>query len=92
VSTVHVRPRTAADAPALFVGLDTIGTGAGGRLHDVAVAWLQHSHRLPVLDVVPTHGRAVEFYHHRGWRDIGQVRPEWLPADRPALRLMVLDP
>ena len=75
----------------LFVGLDTLGLGVGARLHDAAVAWIRETGRIPVLDVVPTHARAVEFYRHRGWREIGTVRPDWLPEDRPALTLMVLD-
>lgn len=93
MSTVHVRPRTVADVPVLFVGLDTLDTGAGGRLHDVAVAWIQHSDRLPVLDVVPTHGRAADGAGSLS-RDAGQpvraalltkpcrIRWGWSPTER----------
>ena len=74
----------------LFVGLTTLGLGVGARLHDVAVAWIREAGLVPVLDVVPTHDRAVQFYRRRGWREIGSVRPGWLPEDRPALMLMSL--
>jgi GNAT superfamily N-acetyltransferase len=75
----------------LFVGLDTVGQGVGALLHDAAVSWIRGEGKMPVLDVVPTHARAVEFYRRRGWREVGRLRPGWLPADRPALTLMALD-
>lgn len=75
----------------LFVGLDTLGLGVGARLHDAAVAWIREAGLSPVLDVVPSHDRAVQFYLRRGWREIGSARPGWLPADKPPLTLMALD-
>lgn len=75
----------------LFVGLETLGLGVGARLHDEAVGWIREAGRIPVLDVVPTHDRAVQFYRRRGWRAVGSARPEWLPDDRPALTLMALE-
>ena len=75
----------------LFVALESLGSGAGARLHDVAVAWIRDTDRVPVLDVVSTHERAVAFYRRRGWREIGSARPAWLPTDRPDLLLMALD-
>lgn len=75
----------------LFVGLGTVGRGLGGLLLDRAVAAVRESGRVPVLDVVPTHERAVGLYRSRGWREVGRLRPAWLPDDRPDLLVMVLD-
>jgi GNAT superfamily N-acetyltransferase len=79
-----------AELAVLFVGIDVIGTGVGGRLHDTAVDWIVASGRQPVLDVVPVHDRAVDVYRHRGWQEIGEVRPVWLAEDFPTLVLMTL--
>ena len=76
----------------LFVGLGHGGHGLGGLLLDTAVAAIRESGRLPALDVVPTHARAVGLYRSRGWREAGQLRPSWLAPDRPALLVMALDP
>ena len=75
----------------LFVGLGTVGRGLGGLLLDRAVTAIRESGRVPVLDVVPTHERAVGLYRSRGWREVGRLRPAWLPEDRPDLLVMVLD-
>ena len=75
----------------LYVGLGTVGRGLGGLLLDRAVEAIRASGRVPVLDVVPTHERAVGLYRSRGWREVGRLRPDWLPADRPDLLVMVLD-
>jgi GNAT superfamily N-acetyltransferase len=72
----------------LFVGLGAVGQGLGGLLLDTAVAFIRQSGRVPVLDVVPDHGRAVGLYRSRGWREIGRIRPAWLPEDRAALLVM----
>ena len=79
-----------AELAVLFVGHDVVGTGVGGRLHDTAVDWIRASGRQPVLDVVPVHDRALEVYRHRGWVEIGEVRPVWLAPDFPTLVLMTL--
>src|SRR4051794_15655079 len=79
-----------AEVAVLFVALDVVGTGVGGRLLDTAVAWIVASGRRPVLDVVPAHDRAVEVYRHRGWEVVGEVRPVWLAEDFPTLVLMAL--
>ena len=79
-----------AEVAVLFVGLDTVGSGVGGRLLDTAVDRIVESGRRPVLDVVPTHARAVEVYRHRGWEVVGEVRPVWLAEDFPTLVLMAL--
>lgn len=79
-----------AELAVLFVAVDVIGTGVGGRLLDTAVDWIVASGRQPVLDVVPVHDRAVEVYRHRGWQVIGEVRPVWLAEDFPTLTLMTL--
>lgn len=75
----------------LFVSPDEQGTGVGGRLLDTAVAWARDSDRLPVLDVVPSHGTALAVYRHRGWQEMGAARPAWLPDDEESLLLMQLD-
>ncbi|MBD8870446.1 GNAT family N-acetyltransferase [Nocardioides sp. MJB4] len=74
----------------LFVAVDLVGRGVGGRLLDEAVAFIRGTGRLPVLDVVRTHGTAVEVYRHRGWQVVGEARPAWLPADREPVLLMAL--
>ena len=74
----------------LFVSPEAQGTGVGGRLLDTAVAWARDRHRLPVLDVVPSHGSALAVYRHRGWQVVGTVRPAWLPDDEEPLLLMRL--
>jgi len=75
----------------LFVAPDEQGSGLGGTLLDTAVAWARARGRLPVLDVVQSHGTAVEVYRHRGWRVIGDLRPAWLPDTEEPLLLMRLD-
>ena len=74
----------------LFVGTGQARRGVGRTLHDTAVAWIQRSGRLPVLDVVPESVGAVAFYERLGWREVGRVRPAWVPPDRRDLLLMVL--
>jgi GNAT superfamily N-acetyltransferase len=74
----------------LFVARDVLGTGVGGRLLDTAVAWADEHGRLPVLDVVPSHGTAVDVYRHRGWSVVGEMRPAWLPDDEDPMLLMAL--
>lgn len=81
-----------AEVSVLFTGPQHRGTGVGGVLHDVAVAAIRDSGRLPGLDVVPTHATAVEVYRHRGWVEVGRVRPAWLPDGQPDVLLMVLPP
>jgi GNAT superfamily N-acetyltransferase len=86
-------PGTAvAEVSVLFTGTAFRGTGVGGRLLDTAVAEIRGSGRTPALDVLPTHSVAVGFYLHRGWVEIGRLRPAWLPADEADVALMVLPP
>jgi GNAT superfamily N-acetyltransferase len=75
----------------LFVGLGAGGQGLGGLLLDTAVAFIRESGRVPVLDVVPEHDRAVGLYRSRGWHEIGRLRPAWLPEDRAALLVMTAE-
>lgn len=75
----------------LFVASSAQGSGVGGRLLDTAVAWTQRQGRLPVLDVFPSHSSALAVYRHRGWREIGQTHPEWLPEGEEPLLLMVFE-
>lgn len=74
----------------LFVDRSAQGTGVGGRLLDTAVAWAREQGRLPVLDVFPSHGAALAVYRHRGWREVGQHHPAWLPEGEEPLLLMTL--
>ncbi|GAB3991172.1 hypothetical protein GCM10028771_10300 [Nocardioides marmoraquaticus] len=75
----------------LFTRLSARGTGLGARLLEVAVRRIRDAGHRPVLDVVPTHTAAVSLYRTRGWREVGRLRPEWLPPERPDLLLMTLD-
>jgi GNAT superfamily N-acetyltransferase len=79
-----------AEIAVLFVATDVLGTGVGGLLIDTAVAWIRASGRMPVLDVVPAHDRALAVYRRRGWEVVGESRPAFLGADHPPLILMVL--
>ncbi|MEJ7651392.1 MAG: GNAT family N-acetyltransferase [Nakamurella sp.] len=74
-----------------FVDETRRGLGIGGGLLDRAVAIVRAEGRLPVLDVVQRHGGALAMYRHRGWREVGEVRPPWLPDDEPPVVAMVLD-
>lgn len=75
----------------LFTALSARGDGLGARLLEVAVRRIRDDGHRPVLDVVPTHAAAVGLYRARGWREVGRLRPAWLPAERPDLLLMTLD-
>ncbi len=75
----------------LFVDRDLQGRGIGGALLDNAVGWARERDLVPVLDVVQRPG-APEMYRHRGWRQVGEARPAWLPDDEPPLLLMMLPP
>lgn len=75
----------------LFTRLAARGTGLGARLLEVAVRRIRDGGHRPVLDVVPTHAAAVSLYRSRGWREVGRLRPAWLPPERPDLLLMTLD-
>lgn len=75
----------------LFVDLDVIGKGVGGRLLDTAVAEIRGGGRTPVLDVTTqTQNPASSVYEHRGWQLAGHARPLWLPPDEPDVRFYVL--
>ncbi len=45
---------------------------------------------MPVLDVVPKHRGAMNFYRHLGRIDVGRIRPAWLPDDHDDVVLMAL--
>ena len=74
----------------LFVATGAQGSGVGGRLLDTAVDWARGRGRLPVLDVVQAHERALSVYRRRGWEVVGEMRPDWLPAEEQPLLLMRL--
>ena len=79
-----------AELAVLFVAAGQTGRGIGGRLIDTAVAWIRAGGRTPVLDVIPTHERALAVYLRRGWRVVGEIRPDWLTDEQPAMVLMTL--
>lgn len=82
--------RDLAEVSVLFTGTAARGTGVGGRLLDTAVAAIRGSGRMPALDVLPLHSEAVAVYRHRGWVEVGRMRPAWLPDGQPDVLLMVL--
>ena len=77
-----------AQLTALFVGLDHVGRGLGGLLHDTALAWIVGTGRQPVLEVVDHSGGARGMYARRGWVELDRVRPGWLPDGAPDVVLM----
>ena len=76
----------------LFVDPRQRGRGIGAALLDTAVDWAHRHGRVPVLDVVQKHDRALRMYRARGWRVVGQARPPWLPEAEPPVLLMALLP
>ena len=40
--------------------------------------------------MVPIHAPAQAMYAAAGWREVGRVRPHWLPAGEPDVVAMVL--
>jgi GNAT superfamily N-acetyltransferase len=74
----------------LFVDPGVRRRGLGRRLHDTAVDWLREHDLAPCLDVVPIHAAAVTMYEAIGWREVGRVRPPWLPDGEPDVIAMVL--
>lgn len=74
----------------LFVDHEMAGQGVGGALLDAAVGWIREHDLIPVLDVVSESHDAVRFYRRRGWQEIGQARPHWLPAELEPVLLMAL--
>lgn len=79
-----------ANVSVLFVARHVRQSGVGGQLLDTAVDWAESLGRLPVLDVVQGHDQAIAVYRHRGWKVVGETRPDWLPADREPVLLMAL--
>lgn len=75
----------------LFVGADALGTGAGGRLLDTAVAAIRARGQTPVLEVTTQESNpAARVYQHRGWQLVGHSRPAWLPDEEPDVQFFVL--
>ena len=44
----------------------------------------------PVLDVATGHIEAVKLYRNRGWREVGRIRPQWLPDSEEPVYAMIL--
>ncbi len=76
----------------LFVDPGVRRRGLGRRLHDTAVDWLREQGLAPCLDVVPSHAAALQMYAGLGWREVGRMRPHWLPDAEPDVVAMVLPP
>lgn len=76
----------------LFVDQTLRGAGIGGQLMDAAESWIFKRGHTAVLDVVQQHSSALAVYRHRGWREVGQARPPWLPDSEPPVILMAKDP
>lgn len=74
----------------LFVDPSATGRGVGSTLLTTAVAHARALGRVPVLDVVREHTRAVALYRRHGWQVVGEANPPWLPDDRDPLLLMAL--
>lgn len=74
---------------ALFVGLHATGLGAGVALLRRATEHVLDAGRVPCLDVLPTHDRAVALYRHLGWVEVGRLRPDWLADWAPEVIAMV---
>lgn len=87
-ATGRTEPDELALVAVLFVDVEVLGQGVGGRLIAAAVDWARSRGRLPVLDVVQ--GQVVEVYRHLGWQVVGELSPAWLAADQPPMLLMAL--
>ncbi|WP_243762843.1 GNAT family N-acetyltransferase [Allobranchiibius sp. CTAmp26] len=72
----------------LFVDHAVRGRRIGGALMDAAEGWIFARGRTAVLDVVTANERPLAVYRHRGWREIGHARPDWLPGTEPPVILM----
>lgn len=76
---------------ALFLDHRLQGKGIGGRLLGRAVDEIRAAGCVPVLDIVHADARAMSVYRHLGWREVGRIRPRWLPEPYGPPVLMVLD-
>ena len=72
----------------LFVDHTVRGRRIGGALMDAAEGWIFSRGLAAVLDVVTANERPLAVYRHRGWREIGRARPDWLPDTEPPVILM----
>lgn len=78
---------------ALFVEHTLWAHGIGADLMRAATGWARKHDRVPCLDVVPEHARALAFYRRAGWRAAGTAQPPWLAAaDGPQLLLVAPEP
>lgn len=77
---------------ALFVAHPHWSRGIGVRLLEAACDWARDRDKVPCLDVVPEHTRALDLYRRKGWREVGTLRPDWLRADAGPVLLLVAGP
>ena len=76
----------------LVVDLALGRRGIATRLMDACEVYVRGLGRTPVLEVVAdAHTRALGLYLRRGWRVIGEVRPQWLPSGEGPVKIMALD-
>ena len=76
----------------LFVDHTVRGRRIGGALMDAAEGWIFDRALVAVLDVVTANERPLAVYRHRGWREVGRARPDWLPDTEPPVILMAKNP
>lgn len=75
----------------LVVDLALGRRGIATRLMDECEAYIRDLGRTPVLEVVAdANSRAVGLYLQRGWREIGEVRPRWLPSGEGPVKIMMM--
>jgi GNAT superfamily N-acetyltransferase len=84
-TALEVSPAALLRISLLFVAPFARGRGLGGRLLDTAVRFVGDRGAQPVLEVVSSDRGAVALYTRLGWRQVGRLRPEWLPPPDRAL-------
>ncbi len=77
----------------LVVDPEATGRGIARSLLDACEEHARGLDRVPVLEVLSLQARAAGVYRSRGWREIGEDDPDWLPPGTGLrVTLMVLDP
>jgi GNAT superfamily N-acetyltransferase len=77
----------------LVVDPEATGRGIARALLDTCEQHARDVGRVPVLEVLSLQERAAALYRSRGWREIGEDDPDWLPPGTGhRVTLMVLDP
>lgn len=74
----------------LYVDPDVGRRGVGSALLTTATGHAHADGGAAVLDVVAERAGPLELYRRHGWREIGRLRPDWLPADAEPVVVMIL--